>query len=329
MTQSLGRLSRVELRNVWSSESGNFTPWLAQDENLTLLGEAIGLDLELEATEKDVGIFRADIVCKDTVADAWVLIENQIEPTNHAHLGQLLTYAAGLNAVTIVWIAERIRDEHRAALDWLNEVTNENINFFGLEIELWQIGASMAAPKFNIVSQPNDWTRLVSESRKEADEVTPVKQLQLEYWTAFREYLRQSGSFLKGRKPRPQHWYNFSIGRTGFRLTAFVNTREKRIGVQFTMYSPNAKSQYRFLEQQRAHLETTIGETLIWKEAVKYGIITLPISNADPTQKQQWENQHQQLRERLELFHRTFQPYLRLMSAFSNNHEPVEVENEE
>ena len=152
-TKTLGRLQKVELREAWTTESGDFTPWLAKEENLSLLGETIGIELELESQEKDVGPFRADILCKDTATDNWVLIENQLERTDHTHLGQLLTYAAGLNAVTIVWIAERFTAEHRAALDWLNEKTDEKINFFGLEIELWQIGDSPIAPKFNIISQ--------------------------------------------------------------------------------------------------------------------------------------------------------------------------------
>ena len=132
-TKSLGRLQKVELHDVWVSESAGFKPWLAQPENMKLLGETIGIDLECEAQEKEVGPFRADILCKDTANDNWVLIENQLERTDHTHLGQLLTYAAGLEAVIIVWIAERFTEEHRATLDWLNERTDEKINCFGLE----------------------------------------------------------------------------------------------------------------------------------------------------------------------------------------------------
>ena len=112
----LGRLKKVDLREVWKTEAQHFTPWLANEENLALLGDTIGLDLECEAVEKNVGPFRADILCKDTANDSWVLIENQVERTDHTHLGQLLTYAAGLKTVTIVWIAQRFTDEHRAAL---------------------------------------------------------------------------------------------------------------------------------------------------------------------------------------------------------------------
>ena len=154
---ALGRLEKVPLRDFWKHEAADFTPWLAAEENISLLEEVIGLELAVEAQEQRVGPFRADLLCKDTGSNQWVLIENQIESTDHRHLGQLLTYAAGLEAVTIVWIAERFTEEHRAALDWLNQITDERFTFFGLEIELWRIGDSPIAPKFNLISKPNNW----------------------------------------------------------------------------------------------------------------------------------------------------------------------------
>jgi hypothetical protein len=120
-SSSLGRLARVELRDIWLSEAADFTPWLAREENLAVLAGALGMDLELEAQERSVGPFRADILCKDIGTDSWVLVENQLERTDHSHLGQLLTYASGLEAVTIVWIAARFTDEHRSTLDWLKQ----------------------------------------------------------------------------------------------------------------------------------------------------------------------------------------------------------------
>ena len=142
-TPELGKLERVDLRDVWETEDQNFTPWLAQDENISVLAETLGMDLVVEETEKAVGRFRADIVCREADSpDSWVLIENQLEQTNHTHLGQLMTYAAGLEAVTIVWIAHHFRQEHREALQWLNEITDKRFRFFGLEVVLWRIGDS-------------------------------------------------------------------------------------------------------------------------------------------------------------------------------------------
>jgi hypothetical protein len=210
----LGKLQNVDLREIWQTEASDFTPWLALDENIELLGEAIGMELEVEGTEKDVGPFRADILCKDTVNGHWVLIENQLEKTDHTHMGQLLTYAAGLNAVTIAWIAERFTDEHRAALDWLNEITDDRFNFFGIEIELWKIGDSPVAPHFKIVSKPNDWTKSISRGAASvySENLTDAKKLQLEYWSSFRELLLENSKIIKPQKALPQHWTNFAIG---------------------------------------------------------------------------------------------------------------------
>jgi hypothetical protein len=192
-------MERVDLRAIWTSESGDFTPWLAKEENLRLLGEAIGMELECEAQEKDVGPFRADILCKETNSDHWVLIENQLERTDHTHLGQLLTYAAGLKAVTIVWIANTFTEEHRAALDWLNEITDERFSFFGLEIELWRIENSPVAPKLNIVCKPNDWSKQATQAAE--GELSETSQLYREYWQAFKEYLEETKSPIGMRKP--------------------------------------------------------------------------------------------------------------------------------
>jgi len=164
---NLGILTKADLREVWESESADFTPWLASKENIGILGKIIAMELEVEAQEKNIGIFRADILCRDTASGNWVLIENQLKRTDHDHLGQLLTYAAGLQAVTIVWIAATFTDEHRAALDWLNEITDEQFQFFGLEIELWKINNSPVAPNFNIVSKTNNWSRLITKEVKD------------------------------------------------------------------------------------------------------------------------------------------------------------------
>ena len=153
----LERLKKIDLRKAWKSEDQEFTPWLAGEENLELLGDTIGIELELVGREKDMGPFRADILCKNVEDDSWVLIENQIEKTDHKHLGQLMTYAAGLQAATIIWIASRFTEEHRKYLDWLNEITDKRFKFFGLEIELFQIGNSTYAPRFNVISMPNNW----------------------------------------------------------------------------------------------------------------------------------------------------------------------------
>jgi hypothetical protein len=208
-TTNLGRIEKVKLRDVWQDEAHDFTPWLAMEENLDVLADTLEMDLKIEATEQSVGQYRADIVCKDLSNDNWVLIENQLEKTDHSHLGQLITYAAGLDAVSIVWIAETFSDQHRAALDWLNEQTNESLNFFGLQIELWRIDESPVAPKFNLVSRPNSWT-------KGGGGVGPVKRPErLEYWTKFREYVVAHASDLKPSRVADGASMDVGVGWSG------------------------------------------------------------------------------------------------------------------
>jgi hypothetical protein len=313
----LGRLQRVDLRDVWSSESSHFTPWLAQKENLALLGDAIGLDLDLDATEKNVGPFRADIVCRDTINSNMVIIENQLERTDHSHLGQLLTYAAGLDAVTIVWVAERFTDEHRAALDWLNEVTEPTINLFGLEIELWRIGTSPIAPKFNVVSQPNDWTKTLSVSRQQLDngELSEIRVIQIEYWTALKDYLEEQHSFIKAQKPFPQHWTSFAVGRSNFHIDAFINQRERYIGLMLVISGPDAKTYYKLLLQDKAKIEAELGEVLTWRELPnrKQSDTCLYKRDVEVTGRETWPEQHAWLHQKLEAFHRCFAPRIKAL----------------
>lgn len=309
---TLGILERVELRNIWQSESSDFTPWLARPENLAQLGQTIGMELELEAQEKNVGPFRADLLCKDTATENWVLIENQLEATDHKHLGQLLTYAAGLKAVSIVWVAAQFTEEHRATLDWLNLITDEQFQFFGLEVELWKIGDSPAAPKFNVVSKPNDWSRSVTQAarRIENESLSDTKINQLEYWTAFAEFLRSSHSPIRPQKPYPQHWMNFSVGRSGVLLGATLNKPEKRIGVELYLSDENAKTYFKLLSQDKAEIEVALEFPLIWMALPERRACRLlyNMENADPLDQQRWPEYRQWMKEKLEKLNRVFRP---------------------
>lgn len=316
---TLGRLARVELRDIWKSEAQDFTPWLAHEANLKILGDTIGIDLELEAQEKDIGPFRADILCKDTTNGNWVLIENQLERTDHIHLGQLLTYAAGLQAVTIVWVSANFREEHRATLDWLNEITDERFRFFGLEVELWRIGESVPAPKFNVVSKPNDWTRTIGGAAKSiADQaITETKQLQLRYWSALREFLIERRSPLKPQKPFPQHWTHFAIGRAYFWLTAAMNMRENRIAVYLCMGGDEAKAHFYLLCRDKDAIEHEFRSALEWRELPdgKESHIVLQKPDTDPGDQSDWPAQHAWMAEVLERFDGIFRQRIKNLDA--------------
>ncbi|MEO1150664.1 MAG: DUF4268 domain-containing protein [Pseudomonadota bacterium] len=263
----LGRLERIALRTAWDKEDRDFTPWLAREENIALLGDTLNMSLEVEQEERRVGRFSADILCKDiNSSDAhWVVIENQLETTDHSHLGQILTYAAGLEAKTCIWVAAKFHEEHRAAIDWLNEISSEEFQFFGLEIELWRIGDSPPAPKFNIVAKPNDWKREVGRSARsmEPANLTETKRLQLEFWEALKVRLTGHPT-LRSQKPSPQHWTTFSIGRSGMHLGAIINTRENRIGVELYLGDDNANSYFEQLELDKTTIEAEIDFELVW-----------------------------------------------------------------
>lgn len=313
---TLGQLQKVELlRNAWPDEARDFTPWLARSEHIKLLGDAINLDLEVEGQEQCVGRFSADILCKDTATGNWVLVENQLERTNHRHLGQLLTYAAGLDAVTIVWIAARFTDEHRAALDWLNKATREGIDFFGLEVELWQIGDSEIAPKLNVVSSPNDWTDRVKTAKETAFlPLTPAKKLQLDFWLSFREYLNTQGSSFRPSKPYAQNFMPIAIGRDGFHLSAVACKSELR--VQLVMNDSNAKCYFAQLLALKSEIECELGEPLSWYNPDDNRELRLFLrTSADLDDRAQWPNYHEWLRTKLDALRRIFAERVKLLEV--------------
>jgi hypothetical protein len=319
MAEELGELVRIDLRDIWKTEAQDFTPWLAQDHNLGVLAAKLGMELELEAQEQSVGPFRADILCKNVDDGAWVLIENQLERTDHIHLGQLLTYAAGLNAVTIVWIAAKFTEEHRAALDWLNDITDDSFQFFGIEVELFKIGDSPAAPNFSIVSKPNDWSRSVtSAARKIADEaLTETKSLQLEYWTSFKEFMSAQNSSVRPQKAYPQHWITAKIGRAGFHIGALLNSIESRVGIELVMSDDNTKAYYWQLFEQKEEIERELGFQIEWMELPerKKSSLLSYLNDVDPLKKNQWSTYHQWMKDKLEAFDSVLRPRIRKLDA--------------
>jgi hypothetical protein len=165
--QNFGQLVRLNVRSVMPSEVNDLSASLCSESGLELLSDALGMQLTLEEKEKAVGTFSADIVCR-TQSDELVVIENQFDRTDHDHLGKLITYVAGLDAEIGVWIIEKMHDQHRAAIDWLNNNTSEKYKFFALTLEFWKIGDSLPAPKFNLVCSPNLW-RKNKQAERNAD----------------------------------------------------------------------------------------------------------------------------------------------------------------
>lgn len=302
--KKLGKMERVELRVAWEDEAQNFTPWLAQAENLRLLGEALGMDLVLEGTERPVGAYHADILAKDSDTNGNVIIENQLEKTNHDHLGKLITYASGFDALAVVWIAREFSDEHRRALDWLNDRAGEKVAFFGVQVELWSVDGSAPAPKFNVVSRPNSWVQDLANTFRD---VSGAKALQLEFWGAFIEYAKSKSSFLKFRKPRPQHWYNIGIGWSGGHVTLTVHTKERNVYCGF--YIPRSKQAFAALKEKKKDIEQKLGSGVEWddmpnRKASWFG----EGRTGDIKERSEWPALFAWLKERAEAYHRVLAP---------------------
>ena len=259
-TQALATIEKVDIRSIWPNEASDFTPWLA--ENLSALGEALGLDLELESREAPVGGYSLDVLARDGNGRP-VIIENQLGPTDHTHLGQLLTYAAGFDANVIVWIAKVFRDEHREALDLLNHRTGEDTEFFGVEVELWKIDESRPAVNFNLISTPK---QTVSGARAK-DVVSERQERYREFFQGLIDTLREEHQFTNAKKGQPQSWYSFSSGTSGFNYGANFNAGGRARVELYIDSGEQERNKRTFdrLEEQREAFESGLGDTLEWE----------------------------------------------------------------
>lgn len=263
----LGKIKRIhDLRMIWPHEANSFTKWLAKEENLSKLGEDIGIDLVLEERESSVGNFSVDIFANEESTGRKVIIENQLEDTDHDHLGKLITYASGKGAEVIVWVVKRARDEHRQAIEWLNQHTDTSLGFFLVEIELWQIDDSAIAPKFNVIERPNDWAKQMKNSENLSDR----KQMLLKFWNGFNDYIAKSDIFKNDftiRKAQPDHWYDLSVGNSSYHICMTISAQKKRLSCG--VYIPDNKDLFHTFEDNKDIFQKEFGEDGDWKEAAK------------------------------------------------------------
>ena len=264
---TLGKIERIDdLRTIWPHEARDFSKWLAQEENLALLSDTIGIDISLEERESSVGDFNVDLYATEEGSGRKIIIENQLEFTDHDHLGKIITYASGKGAEVIIWIVKHARDEHKQAIEWLNQHTDENVGFFLVEIELWKINDSLPAPKFNVVEKPNDWAKAM----KVVEGLSALQKLQLDFWQAFNEHAFVNPEFKKvfsQRKPSPQHWYSVSIGRSTYHISFTVNTQKKRLGAE--IYFSGDKDAYGHFMEHSEEIERELSMPVEWREANK------------------------------------------------------------
>lgn len=269
LQQQLGKMRKEEnLRLVWPNEAYDFTPWLAEEENLDLLGDALGIPLTWVETESSVGAYSLDILAEHSDSGAKVIIENQLEPTNHDHLGKIITYASGKDAKYIVWVVKEAREEHRAAIEWLNKITEDDVGFFLVEIQLWRIDDSVIAPKFEVVEQPNGWSKMVKTPADPAG--GKAVQFKYAFWSAFNDYAwTKNNAFthlFNQHKASGDHWYTLAIGLSRMYMTLLVNTRTNILTVEFAISSPNYdKTLYDAVFAHKSEIEQAAGIELDWR----------------------------------------------------------------
>lgn len=303
---NLGRIKQVSLREIWKHEAINFTQWLALPENLELLSDEINIELSVIDTEYNVGRFNVDIYAEESGLNRKVIIENQLERTNHDHLGKLITYASGLDAEIIIWIVKEVLEEHKQAIDWLNENTDEKINFFAVRMEVWRIGNSDPAPKFHIISQPNNWAKAVKQSVK-SSMLTETKQLQLKFWTDFRTYVESENINLRLRKPYPQHWYDISYGRRDSHISLTLNSQSKEMACE--IYIPDSKDTFEEFFNNKGEIETFV-PGLKWLELpTKKACRIKRIAKGNLTSENKWPEYFKWMAENALLFQQTFSKY--------------------
>ncbi len=258
-----GKITRLKPTEIWSKEAHDFTPWLA--ENIADLGEALGMELELKEKEAAVGEFSLDLLAKDLGTGHIVIIENQLKQTDHDHLGKLLTYAAGFNASAVVWVAEYVRDEHRQALEWLNQRTDEETLFFGVMIEVLKIDDSKPAYIFKPVVSPSEWQK--TRKRQAGATITEKGELYRQYFQQLIDELREKHKYTNAKVGQPQNWYAFSAGASGVSYNAtFVQDNKVRteLYIDFGDIEKN-KALFNYLQDRKEEIHDKFGGELVWE----------------------------------------------------------------
>ena len=262
MEKPLGELKRLNARQAWKNEASEFTPWLR--DNIVLLANTLGLELDLVQCEVAMGDFAADLVAKDLNSGRFVVIENQLDPTDHKHLGQILTYAANTKAGVMVWISPKFRDEHRQALEWLNDITDEDIDFFGLQLEVLQIDDSAPAPNFSVAAKPSAWTKATRRS----GQATPRQQAYHEFFAALIGELKSKAPHItSAQNAGYDSWFAFSAGRPGFSYS-FAFTQDKRFRVELYIDTGTREANERafdLLQEDQAAIIQEVGLPIVWE----------------------------------------------------------------
>ena len=305
----LGKLKEIDIRKVWAHEQYDFSDWLSKDDNIQQLGDTLNLSLTDVETEKFVGSYRCDIICKDEITGKNVLIENQLEPTNHDHLGKIITYASGLEASVIIWIVESAKEEHSSAIEWLNKHTDDDVSFFLIEVHAYTIEGSKPAPYFKIIQQPNDFVKQVKNITKNA-ELNDSQNSRLEFWSKFNEVLERRRKPFNKRKATTDHGYSIAVGSSQCHISIDLVNREHKIRV--SMWIPDNKKLFDVFYSNKDAIEKEIGHSISWdklddkKAAYAYTFI----DGLDFDNQENYDELMDSAINEVLLFRKAFKPYI-------------------
>lgn len=258
----IGKLKEVDIRELWKHEQYDFSEWLSKKENIENLNEILGLTLIDISKETYVGSYRCDLFAKDETTGIKVIIENQLDVSNHDHLGKIITYASGLNAKVVVWIVKEAREEHRSAIEWLNNNTNSNVNFFLIEIHAYRIGNSDPAPMFQVIEQPNDFIKNNKISNRD-ESMNKSQSQRFEFWNKFNNVIAERGKPFNIRKATTDHWYSVAIGTSEAHIDITLVNKDSVIGVE--LYISDNKELYDKLYENKDKIEEELGFNLEWR----------------------------------------------------------------
>ena len=310
MTTNLSRITKVNPRDIWKHEALDFTQWLAKDDNISILCEELGIEIENVKPEAAAGRYNVDIIADEIESRRKVIIENQLEPTDHKHLGQILTYASAYDAAIIIWVVTDYTEEHKQAIDWFNRNIAQGISFFLVQIEVYRIEDSNPAPKFNIISEPNDWGKTLKKS-EDGDAYSDLKLQQKEFWEQLKEYTSHSNTRLNfGRTAKPQHWFNLAMGTSRCHIALTQNSQKQYVGCE--IYIRNDKDLYNNFYTNKDNIEKDLGYEVEWMELPDATASRVIVTHkGDPRNKSKWEEYNMWLLKTADEFASVFTKYIK------------------
>lgn len=260
---TIAKLEPVDVRQLWAHEGRGFSVWLA--DNLGTLAERLGLTLQNPVREKEVGRFSLDVLA-ETDGGVQVIIENQLDVTDHDHLGKVLTYLSNLEAKIAIWIAGEVREEHAEAIRWLNEFTPADMAFYLVKLEAFRINGSAPAPHFSVVACPTETGRGVGQEKKELAE---REVLRLQFWSQLLEQAKKNGILWhEQRSPSKDSWLSAGAGiRAGVALSYLIWS-EKESGVELYIDTGDKDENKKIFDGLRAKqqsIEHAFGASLSWE----------------------------------------------------------------